>query len=199
VQGFAFMLGANCLFYAIFALYPTFLIQVRGLSPGQVFPYVALYSVASIIGKPVASLLARRIGERRVLLTYLVLTIPTTLLYTWFDTPLAMLMGALLIGLITNSIYGIVPTYLARRYPAEERGLGLGIASAFNSVGAVAPYAISIFTASYGLANSMTGAIMIGALFTFMVASCNTKKWFAIPEDTQTTMSRRSRNQVVNS
>ncbi|MDR5804773.1 MFS transporter [Caballeronia sp. LZ001] len=182
-QGFAFVVGANFLFYGIFALYPTFLIQIRGLSPADVFPFVAMYSVASIVGKPVAGLLGRRFGERPVLLVYMALTVPITLLYTFNPAHWAMMVGAILIGLISNSIYGIVPTYLSRRFTAEERGLGLGIASGFNSLGAVAPFLIAVFTTTYGLEAAMTGTIMISAVFTFIAVSFQTKKWLAVPEE----------------
>jgi MFS family permease len=78
----------------------------RGLSPAGVFPYIAIYSAASIVGKPLAGRFVERFGERRVLVTYLILTIPSTLLYTLIDARWAMALGAVLMGLV------------ARAYPA---------------------------------------------------------------------------------
>jgi SHS family lactate transporter-like MFS transporter len=198
IQAFLFMLGINCCFYAVFALYPTFLIQVRGLTPAQVFPYVALYSVASLISKPAAGLISARIGERPFILFTLAATVPIALLYTYNEAPWAMAVGALLMGLVTNSVYGVVPAYLSRRFRPEERGLGMGIASAFNSVGVVAPYTIATFTATYGLSASMTGAIMVTALFAFIVASARTDKWIVDPEDV-TKAKRESEKKVLSS
>jgi MFS family permease len=54
IQAWAFMAFLNFMSWAIFALYPTFLITVRHLDPAGVFPFIATYSVASIIGKPLA-------------------------------------------------------------------------------------------------------------------------------------------------
>jgi MFS transporter, SHS family, lactate transporter len=106
VQGWAFMGAVNFMLWAIFSLYPTFLITARGLSPAGVFPYIAIYSAASIVGKPLAGRFVERFGERRVLVTYLILTIPSTLLYTLIDARWAMALGAVLMGLV------------ARAYPA---------------------------------------------------------------------------------
>lgn len=181
IQGWAFMGFINFMLWAIFALYPTFLISVRGLSPAGVFPYIATYSVASIIGKPLAGRLVQRFGERPVLLTYLCLTIPSTLLYALLDAPWAMALGAVLMGLVANSIFGIVPSYLAKRFPANNRGLGVGIGYAMTSLSVGAPYVIASFTASWGLPLSMTSFIILGAVCSAVVAVFPTDRW--LPDD----------------
>jgi MFS transporter, SHS family, lactate transporter len=117
VQGWAFMAFVNFMLWATFSLYPTFLITVRHLDPAGVFPYIAIYSISSIIGKPLAGHLVERFGERRTLVLYLLLTIPSTLLYTLIDNTAALAIGAVLMGLVANSVFGIVPMYLARRFP----------------------------------------------------------------------------------
>ena len=146
------------------------------------FPFVAIYSVTSIIGKPLAGYVAERFGERRMLLCYLLLTIPSTLLYTLIDATWAMVMGAILMGLIANSAFGIVPMYLTRRFPAETRGLGVGIGYAMTSLSVGAPYIIAVFTARWGLPVSMTTFIIIGALVSAIIASFKTERWMPVPE-----------------
>ena len=177
IQGWAFMGFVNFMLWAIFALYPTFLITARHLSPAGVFPFVATYSVASIIGKPIAGLMVQRFGERPVLLTYLLLTIPSTLLYTLVDAPWAMAAGAVLMGLIANSVFGIVPAYLSRRFPASTRGLGVGIGYAMTAFSVGAPYVIASFTASWGLPLAMTVFIVAGALCSAVISAFPTGKW----------------------
>src|SRR5579883_3436197 len=66
IQAWALMAFLNFMSWAIFALYPTFLITVRHLSPAGVFPYIAAYSVASIVGKPLADRGARRRHRHRL-------------------------------------------------------------------------------------------------------------------------------------
>ena len=176
VQAWLLMAFLNFMSWAIFALYPTFLITVRHLSPVGVFPFVATYSVASIIGKPVAGRIANRVGERAMLVAYLVITIPAVLLYTLDASPLAMVLGAVLMGLIPNSIFGIVPMYLARRFPTETRGLGIGIGWAMTSVSVVAPYLIALAAPRFGLGAAMAGFIVIGAVASALTAAIDTQR-----------------------
>ena len=186
IQGWAFMGFVNFMLWAIFALYPTFLITARGLTPAGVFPFVAIYSIASIIGKPLAGIMAQKYGERRMLLTYLLITIPATLLYALIPDTWAMVVGAILMGLVANSAFGIVPMYLARRFPADTRGLGVGIGYAMTALSVGAPYVIAVFTASWGLPTSMTTFIILGAVLSAGIAAFNTDRWLEVPEGTTT-------------
>jgi MFS transporter, SHS family, lactate transporter len=177
IQAWAFMAFLNFMSWAIFALYPTFLITVRHLDPGGVFPFIATYSIASIIGKPLAGRLVAKIGERALIVIYLVLTVPSVLLYTLVASPLAMAVGAVLMGLIPNSIFGIVPIYLARRFPAGARGTGIGIGWAMTSVSVAAPYLIALVTPHFGLGASMAGFIILGAVLSAAIAGFDTERW----------------------
>jgi SHS family lactate transporter-like MFS transporter len=177
VQGWGFMAFVNFMLWAIFSLYPTFLISVRHLDPSGVFPYIAIYSVASIVGKPLAGHLVERFGERRTMVPYLLLTIPSTLLYTLIDDPIALALGAVLMGLVANSVFGIVPMYLARRFPPARRGIGVGIGYAMTSLSVGAPYIVAVFTPIWGLPASMAFFIAAGALVSAVIASCNTERW----------------------
>lgn len=180
IQAWVLMAFLNFMSWAIFALYPTFLITVRHLDPAGVFPYIATYSVASIIGKPLAGRIAQRIGERPMLIIYLVLTIPSVLLYTLNDSTSAMVIGALLMGLIPNSIFGIVPMYLARRFEPETRGLGIGIGWAMTAVSVVAPFVIAVATPVLGLGLAMATFIVIGAVASIATAAFNTERYIPV-------------------
>lgn len=181
IQAWLLMAFLNFMSWAIFALYPTFLITVRHLSPAGVFPFVATYSVASIIGKPIAGRIANAIGERAMLVIYLLLTIPSVLLYTLNASYAAMVLGAVLMGFIPNSIFGIVPMYLARRFPAEVRGAGIGIGWAMTSVSVVAPYLIALVTPVMGLGAAMASFIVVGALASVATAAFNTQGYIPAP------------------
>ena len=182
IQGWALMAFLNFMSWAIFALYPTFLITVRHLNPAGVFPFVAIYSVASIIGKPIAGRIAARFGERPMLVVYLLLTIPSVLLYTLNASYVAMVLGAVLMGLIPNSIFGIVPMYLARRFPTDTRGAGIGIGWAMTSVSVIAPYAIALVTPILGLGAAMATFIVIGAILSTVTAAFDTERYIPLPE-----------------
>lgn len=182
IQAWVLMAFLNFMSWAIFALYPTFLITVRHLDPAGVFPFVATYSVASIIGKPLAGRIAQRIGERPMLIIYLGLTIPSVLLYTLNDSTAAMVIGALLMGLIPNSIFGIVPMYLARRFEPETRGFGIGVGWAMTGVSVVAPYVIAIATPVLGLGMAMATFIVVGAVASMITAAFNTERYIPLAQ-----------------
>jgi MFS transporter, SHS family, lactate transporter len=177
VQGWAFMAFVNFMLWATFSLYPTFLITVRHLDPVGVFPYIAIYSIASIVGKPLAGHFVERFGERRTLVLYLVLTIPSTLLYTLIDNTTALVIGAVLMGLVANSVFGIVPMYLGRRFPPARRGIGIGIGYAMTSLSVGAPFVVALLTPVWGLATSMAFFIAVAALASAVIAAWNTEKW----------------------
>jgi len=181
LQGWAIMAVINFMLWSIFSLYPTFLITVRHLTPAEVFPYVATYSVASIIGKPLAGRLVQRFGERRTLVTYLLITIPATLLYVLDDSAVAMTAGAVLMGLVANSIFGITPMYLSRRFPAARRGIGVGVGYGMTALSVGAPYVIALVTPTWGLPVSMATFIIASAVISMGIAAFNTERW--IPEN----------------
>lgn len=172
IQAWAFMGAINLLTYAVFSLYPTFLTTVRHYSPGQIFPMIALYSVASIVGKPLVGHLGQLFGNRRMAMIYMVLVLPSIFFYTLNPSRVMMVIGAILMGLIANGIFGIVPAYLAERFPAASRSVGMGSGYAIAGVtGGLAPYLVAVFTAQYGLGVSMAGFIVLGALLSLLVAS----------------------------
>jgi SHS family lactate transporter-like MFS transporter len=86
-----------------------------------------------------------------------------------------MLLGAAVMGFVANSIFGIVPTYLARRFDAEHRGLGVGIGWGMSSLSVGAPYVIASFTVAWGLPVAMTAFIIIGAFFAAITAAIPTE------------------------
>lgn len=178
IQGWAFMGAINFLSYAVFGLYPTFLTVVRHYSPAEVFPMVAFYSVASIVGKPLAGQLAARFGQRRIAIAYMLLTLPSIAFYTLNPSHGAMILGAVLMGMFANGIFGIVPAYLAERYPAAVRSVGMGTGYAVAGVtGGLAPYLVAVFTARYGLGTSMAAFIAVGALLSLVVAAFRTETY----------------------
>ena len=115
------------------------------------FPYIATYSVASIIGKPLIGQLSTRFGERATAVVYMLLVIPSTLLYTLVPSTVATVIGAVRLGLIANCVFGLVLSYLARRFPTAVRSAGMGTGHAIaGATGAVAPYVVAVFTHSWG-------------------------------------------------
>ncbi len=170
VQGWLFMFVLQA--HGIFALYPTLLTAVRHFSPGRVFPFVAVYSVASIIGKPLIGALAARFGQTRVIIIYLVLSVPAVILSTQATETTLMVLGPILLALFENSLFGLVPVYLSRRFPAEHRSLGMGIGYAAAGAGAaLSAWLVTAAAARYGLADAMMVTGLGGAAITAAIAA----------------------------
>jgi SHS family lactate transporter-like MFS transporter len=172
VQGWAFMAVLQFQNVAIFAFYPAFLQQVHHLSPEQVFPYAAVYSVASIIGKPLCGWIASRLGHRPTVIGYLVLTCPGAFLFTMTTGPVAIAAGAFVMGIIANSIFALVPDYLSRRFGSNNRSFGMGLGYALAAAGgSVASFAVPWLGTSMGLAGSMEVLIIAGSIAAAAVAA----------------------------
>jgi MFS family permease len=159
------------------------LTKVKGLDPAAIFPLVAAHTIAGIISFPLGGYLAKRFGERRMLMIYTLLAIPTAVLFVLPEARLPLFFGSLLLGFFPGSIWGIVPSYLSRRFTAEERSFGLGVAGAFNSVGNFAPTVISMLAVTWGLGGSMLAAMIAATTMLLVTVSFNTDRWIIVPED----------------
>lgn len=171
LQGWSFMGALNFIGYAVTTLYPTFLLTVLHYTPSQVFINVLIYSGASIIGKPLMGWLAEKIGQRPMTMTYSLLVIPAVL-FSISHGPFDVMMGAALRGLFPNSLFGVVPAYLADRFPVDVRSLGMGIGYAVAGVtGGLAPYLVALWTKHLGLGHSIALFSGIGALIVLGITS----------------------------
>jgi len=165
LQGWLFMFMLQFQNAAIFAFLPPFLQKVHHLNEQQVFPYVATYAVTSIVGKPVCGWLGTHLGHRPTLLIYLALTIPGAILFTHAGTPWTLAAGIAVMGILTNSIFALVPAFLARRFSSSERGKGMGIGYAVGfGAASVASYVVPALGSGWGLASSMEAVIIAGSL-----------------------------------
>jgi SHS family lactate transporter-like MFS transporter len=176
-QAWAFSAGINFMLWAVQVLYPTFLLTVQHLDSGAIFPFVVAYSVGSVIGKPLSGYAASRIGERRTIVIFLSIVIPSTMLYTLVSSHLLLGVGAFCMGMFANGLFGILPLYQARRFPVEGRATGIGISYAMTAVSVVAPYAIALVTPSFGLKFGMALFIAGGALLLIAISLFDTARW----------------------
>ncbi|HEX4261924.1 MAG TPA: MFS transporter [Acetobacteraceae bacterium] len=172
IQGWVFMMVLQFQNTAIFTFYPAFLQTVRHMSPMQVFPYAATYSVASIVGKPVIGLLAARFGQRATSVTYLLVSIPAAIFFTLVGSTAGLFLGAALMGVVANSIFGLVPAFLSRRFPSAHRSFGMGFGYAVAGAGgSVAALAVPLLGRSIGLGTSMAVWIIAGSAVAAIVAA----------------------------
>ncbi len=109
-----------------------------GPTPGQKGLMVALPILMGVALRPLAGLLADRVGARRVALAGLAFSaLPLVLGWLWASSFFQILLVGALLGVAGASFCVALPM-VAHWYPAERRGLVLGLVGAGNSGAAVA-------------------------------------------------------------
>ncbi|KAA1011387.1 MFS transporter [Paraburkholderia panacisoli] len=191
-QAWAFSAGINFMLWAVQVLYPTFLLTTQHLDSGSIFPFVVAYSVGSVIGKPLSGYAASRFGERPTITVFMLIVIPSTVLYTLVSNHFQLGAGAFLMGMFANGLFGILPLYQARRFPVEARATGIGISYAMTSVSVAAPYVIALVTPSLGLRFAMASFIAAGALLLIAISVFDTSRW--MPDESASPEARSDRD-----
>jgi SHS family lactate transporter-like MFS transporter len=120
--------------------YPTLLAVLKQ----QPLAFLLLFNAGGVIGSIVFGALSERWGGRRgassLGLAAGVLSAP---LFLYAPSPAGLLLGAWLMGFCASGAWGIVPGYLAERFPTEARGVGTGFAYHVGvGIGSYAPYLI---------------------------------------------------------
>lgn len=108
------------------AFYPTYLVEIKGLStPAAATVFALLFASAAVV-QPLAGTLQDRIGTKRALMAMagvLVVSLPVITLTSSF-------VGVLLATLMLGGIFGTTPialTHLTKSFPEEISGSGLGL------------------------------------------------------------------------
>jgi len=156
-------------YYSITFWYPTFLREAT-------LPTIQ-YLVALNLGAIIGAALWGRVSETRTgrrgaaTLAALsgVLVIP---IFVGSHSPMALLLGALLMGACGMGVYGIVPSYLTERFPTAARSVGPGFAyHAGAALGSVTPAFIgALQDRGVTLPGAMSGCIAVsGVLVAVMI------------------------------
>lgn len=124
------------------AFYPTYLINVKGLSPAVATTLFGLFFAFAIFVQPIAGSLQDRIGAKPTLLA-LVSAFFVSLVGLWFANGLLPLI-ALTILLSSRTGTGVINnTYIANALPTDVQASGLGfLRTSWIAIGALAPVAI---------------------------------------------------------
>jgi SHS family lactate transporter-like MFS transporter len=120
--------------------YPTLLAVLKQ----QPLAFLLLFNAGGVIGSIAFGALSERWGGRRgassLGLAAGVLSAP---LFLYAPSTAGLLLGAWLMGFCASGAWGIVPGYLAERFPTEARGVGTGFAYHVGvGIGSYAPYLI---------------------------------------------------------
>jgi SHS family lactate transporter-like MFS transporter len=156
-------------YYSITFWYPTFLREARL----PTIQYLVALNLGAIMGAAlwgrVSETRAGRRGAATLAALIGVLVIP---IFVGPHSPLALLLGALLMGASGMGVYGIVPSYLTERFPTATRSVGPGFAyHAGAALGSVTPAFVgALQDRGVRLPGAMAGCILVsGALVAVII------------------------------
>jgi MFS transporter, SHS family, lactate transporter len=109
-------------------LYPTFLQIQRGLPPRIVAAIALVYNVGAILGGTLFGFLSDRHGRRRAMIIAALLGLLLVPLWLYPSALPLLILGAFLMQLMVQGVWGVVPAHLAELSPPTARGLFAGFA-----------------------------------------------------------------------
>lgn len=137
------VLGSS-MYQGFTGFYPTYLVEVKGLTPGVAAGLFGLFFAMGLVVQPVTGIAGDRFGEKHVLAV--VLTLSTVALAVLpFVTGFWGLVG---ITIVLSIILGrgvLTLTYLTNVLSPDTRGTGLGfLRSVYITIGAMSPVVIGV-------------------------------------------------------
>jgi SHS family lactate transporter-like MFS transporter len=146
-------------YYSISFWYVTFLREMGR----STLAYLVAFNLGSIVGKAFWGRVSEGRPGRRGAATIAALAgIGVAPLYLFSAHPSLLFLGALLMGLFGNGIWGVVPSYMSERFPTAVRGVGGGFAyHAGAALGALTPFVIgALQVAGWKLRHAMAVCIV---------------------------------------
>lgn len=139
-------------YYGMFLWLPSVMVM-KGFSMIQSFEYVLIMTLAQLPGYYSAAWLIERMGRKFVLVTYLLGTAASALVFGGAEST-ALLMGSgILLSFFNLGAWGALYAYSPEQYPSVIRGTGTGMAAAIGRVGGIlGPLLVgTLVTAGYSI------------------------------------------------
>ncbi|MDR1421298.1 MAG: MFS transporter [Coriobacteriales bacterium] len=137
--------------YYGFVLWTPSLLMAQGFDMVKSFGFTFLMCLAQLPGYLVAALLVERIGRKKVLTIFLLLTAASAWFFGQSHTETLILISGCCLYFSALGTWGCVYSYSPELYPTQIRGAGNGWAAAFGRVGAfIAPMIVPALYASFG-------------------------------------------------
>jgi SHS family lactate transporter-like MFS transporter len=126
LTGCLWMGSAFCVYYSIWALFPTYLARELHWTPAQVFVPIFAANLIVFGGSALWGFVADKLGRRPAIYIPAIIGIFVTPIYLYTTDPTFVVGGFVLQGLFLGSIYGQNPSYLCERFPTEVRATASG-------------------------------------------------------------------------
>ncbi|MFF2652358.1 MFS transporter [Streptomyces sp. NPDC058045] len=154
-------------YYTLATWVPTYLDEERGLSVGGVGGFLVVQIAGAFAGYITGAHLADRLGRRRTIQTFAVLSFLCVLLYPQVPASwdgVSLLLGFPL-GFCMSAIFSGFGSFLAELYPTEVRATGQGFTyNVGRAVGAAFPALVGVLAASWGVGGALAFAALGYAL-----------------------------------
>ena len=144
-------------YYGMFLWLPSVMVM-KGFSMIQSFEYVLIMTLAQLPGYYSAAWLIERMGRKFVLVTYLLGTAASALVFGAAESTTILIVSGILLSFFNLGAWGALYAYSPEQYPAVIRGTGSGMAAAIGRVGGIlGPLLVgSLVSAGYSIAYIFT-------------------------------------------
>ena len=123
-------------YYGMFLWLPSVMVM-KGFSMIQSFEYVLIMTLAQLPGYYSAAWLIERMGRKFVLVTYLLGTAASALVFGAAESTAILIGSGILLSFFNLGAWGALYAYSPEQYPAVIRGTGSGMAAAIGRVGGI--------------------------------------------------------------
>ncbi|MED3551772.1 MFS transporter [Cytobacillus praedii] len=123
-------------YYGMFLWLPSVMVM-KGFSMIQSFEYVLIMTLAQLPGYFTAAWLIERMGRKFVLVTYLLGTAGSALVFGQAETTAVLIVSGIFLSFFNLGAWGALYAYTPEQYPAVIRGTGAGMAASIGRVGGI--------------------------------------------------------------
>jgi MFS transporter, SHS family, lactate transporter len=109
-------------------IYPTFLRENHGFSPGVVGAIAIVYNIGALFGGIAFGSWSERIGRRRAIMIAALLAIPVIPLWAFSHTAPMLALGGFLMQFMVQGAWGVIPAHLNELSPPAVRATFPGLA-----------------------------------------------------------------------
>ncbi|KAK3986229.1 general substrate transporter [Cladorrhinum sp. PSN332] len=139
-------------------------------------------SLFALLISPFSSILADRLGRKRVILIASLLFILGALIQAWSHTVFLMVVGRSVVGMAVGAASFVVPLYIAELAPKEHRGRLVTMNVIFITAGQVLAYVVGWLLGEYGAWRWMVGLGAVPAVVQagLMVLMPESPRWLVM-------------------
>lgn len=170
------MAALMSVYYSLTAYYPKFL-ATAGLRP---LWFVLALNVGGIMGELiVGKLSSTRLGRRYTVAIAAIVSIMAIPFYLHTNMLLTRMLGAFFMGASGLGMWGVVPRFLADRFPSNLRAMGPGVAyHAGALIASPAPVSIGwMLDRGIGVASAMSVAIVVTCISVILIILSGPESW----------------------